>query len=155
MWESPQGETVERDGDSPAFSFSFSFSPFSGVSQCYMSIFPLRCQDTNVTFLTEQLLKGDATRDDSKRRFLAQQSFTTLFEQFQLCSIVTLCENKMISLPRACDEETIWVPDKIGIYNVPKTGRALYPLELRKLTENSWRARRSIRFIFDTPPAYC
>ena len=52
MWESPQGETVERDGDSPAFSFSFSFSPFSGVSQCYMNIFSLRCQDTNVTFLT-------------------------------------------------------------------------------------------------------
>ena len=160
MWESPQGETVERDGDSPAFSFSFSFSPFSGVSQCYMSIFPHRCQDTNVTFLTEQLLKGDATRDDSKRRFLAQQSFATLlrhcFEQFQLCSnIVTLCENKKISLPRACDKETMWVPDKIRTYNVPKPERALYPLELRKLTENSWRARRSIRFIFDTPPAYC
>ena len=50
MWESPQGETVERDGDSPAFSFSS--SPFSGVSQYYMNIFPLRCQDTNVTFLT-------------------------------------------------------------------------------------------------------
>ena len=48
----PLEETVERDGDSPAFSFSFSFSPFSGVSQYYMNIFSLRCQDTNVTFLT-------------------------------------------------------------------------------------------------------
>ena len=138
------------------FPFPSPFLPFPASVSAIWAFSPLRCQDTNVTFLTERLLKGDATRDDSKRRFLAQQSFATLFEQFQLCSnIVTLRENKMISLPRACDKETIWVPDKIRTYNVPKTGRALYPLELRKLTENSWRARRCIRFIFDTRPAYC
>ena len=46
----PQGEI---DGDSPAFSFSFSFSPFS-VSQCYLKTFPfaLPTGHQHITFLT-------------------------------------------------------------------------------------------------------
>ena len=39
----------------------------------------------------------------------------------------------MISMPRAWDKEKIWVPDRIGTYDLPNTGRALYPLELRRI----------------------
>ena len=30
-------------------------------------------------------------------------------------------------------KEKIWVPDRIGTYDLPNTGRALYPLELRRI----------------------
>ena len=40
------------------------------------------------------------------------------------------CENEIISMSRAWDKEKIWVPDRIRTYDLPNTGRALYPLEL-------------------------
>ena len=33
---------------------------------------------------------------------------------------------------RAWDKEKIWIPDRIRTYDLPNTGRALYPLELRR-----------------------
>ena len=41
------------------------------------------------------------------------------------------CENEMIKMSRAWDKEEIWVPDTIRTYDLPNTGQALYPLELR------------------------
>ena len=38
----------------------------------------------------------------------------------------------MISMSRAWDQEKILVPDRIGTYDLPNTGRALYLLELRR-----------------------
>ena len=38
----------------------------------------------------------------------------------------------MISMSGAWDKEKIWVPDRIRTYDLPNTGRALYPLELRR-----------------------
>ena len=42
-------------------------------------------------------------------------------------------------------------PDRIPTYDLPSTRWALHPLWA---TENSWRARPYIRFIFDTHSAY-
>ena len=42
------------------------------------------------------------------------------------------CENEVISMSRAWDKEKIWVPDRIRTYDLLNTGRALYPLELRR-----------------------
>ena len=36
----------------------------------------------------------------------------------------------MISMSRVWDKEKIWLPDRIRTYDLPNTGRALYPLEL-------------------------
>ena len=33
---------------------------------------------------------------------------------------------------RAWDKEKVWIPDRIRTYDLPNTGRALYPLELRR-----------------------
>ena len=40
-------------------------------------------------------------------------------------------------MTRAWDKEKIWVPDGNQTYDLPYTGRAVYPLS----RENSWRAR--------------
>ena len=55
------------------------------------------------------------------------------------------CENKIFSMSRAWDKEKIWVPDRIRTHDLPNTGRALYPLELRT---DSRRARPYTWFIF-------
>ena len=34
------------------------------------------------------------------------------------------------------DKEKIWVPDRIQTYDLPTTGRALYPLSYGELVEN-------------------
>ena len=39
--------------------------------------------------------------------------------------------NEMISMSRSWDKEKIWVPERIRTYDLPNTGRALYPLELK------------------------
>ena len=35
-------------------------------------------------------------------------------------------------MSQAWDKEKIWVPDRIRTYDLPNTGRALYPFELRR-----------------------
>ena len=40
--------------------------------------------------------------------------------------------NELISMSRAGDKERIWDPIRIRTYDLPNTGRALYPLELRR-----------------------
>ena len=47
--------------------------------------------------------------------------------------------NDQISMSWAWDKEKVWVPDRIWTYDLPNTGRALYPLELWRTI--SWRAR--------------
>ena len=42
------------------------------------------------------------------------------------------CENELISMSQAWDKEKIWVPDRIRTYDLPNTGRALYPFALRR-----------------------
>ena len=42
------------------------------------------------------------------------------------------CENELISMSRAWDKEKISVPDRIRTYDLLNTGRAFYPLELRR-----------------------
>ena len=38
----------------------------------------------------------------------------------------------MISMSWMWDKENIWVPEKVQTYDLPNTGQALYPLELRR-----------------------
>ena len=73
-----------------------------------------------------------------KRLWLRRQRNPALMKK------VWFCENEMISMSRTWDKEKIWDPDRIRTYDLPNTGRALYPLELR----------RTHRFIFDMCPAY-
>ena len=39
----------------------------------------------------------------------------------------------MINMSRAWEKKKIWVPDRIRTYDLPNAGRALYPLELRRI----------------------
>ena len=62
-------------------------------------------------FLDSGFLQGDVTRDDSQRRFLAQQSVATLlrhcFEWLQHCSnVATLCCAKN----RRCESSRVTSP---------------------------------------------
>ena len=57
------------------------------------------------------------------------------FHKISVATTSNLCsENEMISMSRAWGKEKIpiGVPDRIRTYVLPNTGRALYPLELRR-----------------------
>ena len=61
-------------------------------------------------------------------------------------------ENEIISMSLAWDKEKIYqVPDRNRTYDLPNTGRALYPLELRKTSGERGHILGSV----DTCPAYC
>ena len=47
------------------------------------------------------------------------------------------CENEIIGTSQAWDKEKIWVPNRIQTYDLPNTGRVLYPLELWR-THGEW-----------------
>ena len=39
-------------------------------------------------------------------------------------------------MSQAWDKEKIWVPDRVGTYDLPNTERALYPLSYGELMES-------------------
>ena len=47
------------------------------------------------------------------------------------------CEKEIIGTSQAWYEEKIWVPNMIQTYDLPNTGRVLYPLELQR-THGEW-----------------
>ena len=61
-------------------------------------------------------------------------------------------KNELISISLAWDKEKIWVSDRIRTYDLPNTGRTLYPLELRRTYGQ--RGHIVTRFIFDKRHAY-
>ena len=81
------------------------------------------------------------------------------FHRTQVHKIIRLKEWKMVNFKlgetnvkrkwSACHKRET---NRIPTYDLPHTGRVLYPLWAM---ENSWRARPCTRFIFDMRPAYC
>ena len=66
------------------------------------------------------------------RGLLSLPAFRIHFRFLVLYRTTFYCENELISMLPAWDKEKISVPDRIRTYDLLNTGRALYPLELRR-----------------------
>ena len=76
------------------------------------------------------------TKWNKWRRPITADSHTWMLCQgLQLNKISYYCENEIISMSRAWDKKIIWILDRVRTYDLPNSGRALYPLELRRTHE--------------------